>query len=376
MDTVKRSTQAHKSEGEDLGVLIYKSGRSLKKLSTSVGRGFSNFGNAILLTILFLMRNFIWLAIGTCIGLGYGLYVQNKNGTSYSARMTVKSNFNSATAIYSTIDYLNALVSGGQTKELSGIFGISNDEAKRLKGFSASSVESEMIIADLYKEQFLKVSRGNVVRQDTFWVRTLNYEDFKESLTKYDYPFHNISVVSSNPSIFPKLQQGIVRQVSENSLFKELQEKQISSNMREEMLLESSIKKLDSLRIAYNVRLMRGESPSAPAGNQITLMESNNQQKTPPEIELYDKMLELSDELKNTRRKAVTEKDILEVYSPFNAVGQKMSFLQQSVARYSIIGFLSVLLILMFLAMYKGLLAFERSHKLKSGARDQVANNS
>lgn len=49
MDSVKRSTQVHKSDGNDLGVLFYKSGRSLKNLSVSVGRGFSRLGNAMLL---------------------------------------------------------------------------------------------------------------------------------------------------------------------------------------------------------------------------------------------------------------------------------------------------------------------------------------
>jgi hypothetical protein len=369
MDSAKGSSQVHTSDGEDLSILFYKSGRSLKYLSKSVGKGFTRFGNAILLTILFLMRNFLWIALGTIIGLGYGIYLLNKSGSSYSSEMTVKANFNSARSLYNTMDYLNALISNRQTDDLAHIFGIEEKDAKRLSNFKAQPLETELIISDIYKEQFLNLNRSSIIRQDTFWLRTLKYNEFKESLTPFDYPLHKITVISTNPAVFGKLEKGIIDHVSNNSLFQEIRKRQAGSNKEEEDLLQSAIYKLDTLRQAYNQRLIRGADAAIPGGNQLTVLQSTPNIKT-PELEVFDKMMELIDALKKSRTRAITEKDIIEVYSPFNVVGQKISFLQQNVAKYSLIGFGLSLLILLLIAFYKYLLAFERTRASRLSTED------
>jgi hypothetical protein len=368
MDSAKRSPQVHKSDGEDLSILLYRSGRSLKNLSLSVGRGVSRFGHAILISILFLMRNFIWVILATAIGLGYGIYLLNKSGTSYVAEMTVKTNFNSSRSLYNSVDYLNSLVNGGNTEQVSSIFGISPEDAKKLSFFSVQPVNSEVIISEMYKDQYLKVNRSGKVRLDTFWVRTMNYDDFKEGLTKYDYPLHTIKASSTNPAIFGKLQQGMVELLSKNSLLQEIKSKQALSNSQEEELLVSAIKKLDTLRDAYNQRLIRGQSGTSPSGNQLTFMEAVPDLKA-PELEVYDKMLELIEELKRSRTRSVTEQEIIEVYSPFNPVGQKVSFLQQSVGRYTLMGLIAGLVIVLLMGLYRFLVKYERNHVAKTAAR-------
>lgn len=364
MDPVKNSPPARQTEGDDLGVLIYNSGKSLRNLSVSIGKGISKFSSAILLCLVFFTKNIWWLILGTIVGLGYGFYLLQKNGMNFHSEMTVKANFNSTTALYNAVDYVNALINTGQVKELASIFNIPESQAKNIRSVSATPVESEMTSSDLYKERYLKVNRGSVTRQDTFWLRALSYEKFKESLTKYDYPIHTISVVATNPTIFSKLQNGIIAYISGNRLLQQIKEKTANSNQQQQQLLESAIGKLDTLRRAYNDRLMKGQTATTPLGSQLSIVESSTSGKV-PELELYDKMLELSDELNVVRNKAVTENEIVEVLSPFNPTGQRVSFLKQNITQYSALGFLTALVVLLAIAFNKYLRAFEKRHQSK-----------
>lgn len=81
------------------------------------------------------MRNIIWLVAGTCIGLGYGIYLLNKSGTSYSSEMTVKANFNSAGLPLQYHGLSERAGVNGQTNELASIFSITPAEARRLNDF-------------------------------------------------------------------------------------------------------------------------------------------------------------------------------------------------------------------------------------------------
>jgi hypothetical protein len=323
--------------------------------------------------LLFLIKNIWWLVIGTAIGLGYGFYLLQRNGMNFHSEMTVKANFNSSTALYNAVDYINALIGTGQTKELGSIFSVPEAEAKKIRGVSATPIESEMASSELYRDRYLKVSRGNLVRQDTFWLRALTYDKFKESLTKYDYPFHTISVVATSPTIFSKLQLGIIAYISNNRLLQQIKEKTAHSNQQEQQLLESAIGKLDTLRRAYNDRLMKGQSATTPLGSQLSIVESSPTGKV-PELELYDKMLELNDELNNARNKSVTENEIVEILSPFNPTGQRVSFFRQNITQYSALGFLTALVILLAIAFNKYLRAFEKRHQLKTKMAEANTN--
>jgi hypothetical protein len=367
MDSPKRSQGSERSDGEDLGFLFYKIGQLAKRILTSIGSALSQLAAGLLLTILYIMRKSLWLLLGTLPGLFYGIYVQNKMGASYSSQMTIKANFNSAVALYGTIDFIEALIASGNTAQLAQLFSISQEQAQKLRSFSAEEIKSELIVSEMYKDNYLRVKRGSTVRQDTFWVRTMEYNVFRGLLTKNDYPYHTITAVSSDPSIFSKLQRGIINHVSETGLLQDLRKNHIDNNLAEQQLLEQSIGKLDSLRIAYNHRLMRTNDEGTPGGNQLTVMDNNSARKT-PELELYDKLLELNDELKNTRLRSTTEKEIIEVLAPFSPVGKETSFLKRSIWRYTLISFLTTLVILILIGIYQYLRNFER----RSSSRQKI----
>lgn len=374
MDPVKKaSSNADVRDSDaDITFLLYKLGKSFKNLIVAIGRGFAKMGTGILLILLFLLRNIIWIIIGAALGLGYGIYKVSKAGPEYTSEMVLRANFNSSRSLYNTIDYLNSVTSAGDTGQLSKLFGISSQEAGRLVSFAIKPVRSEIIVSEIYYDQFMRLDRTSRVRVDTFWTRTIKYEDFKESLTDFDFPYYTITVTAAHSSVFPKLQNGIIQHVSNNELLQELKKRQAVSNQDEEKLIVTAIQNLDTLRRAYNQRITKEPTPGIPGGSQLTVMETSPEIRT-PELDLYDKMLELQDELKKARKRSVAEKDIIEVYSPFSPSGKKGSFFN-SVSRFLLIGFLGAIIILVLIALYKFLVAFEASRKFgKTAVKTQTS---
>ncbi len=352
MDPINKPSGAENDSDAYVGLLLYKTGASIKRLFVGIGRMFYVLGKAIADFVLFLFRNLLWLVLGTLIGLGYGAYRISKEGNKFASELTIKTNFNSSRTLYSTIEYLNALIGAQKLEDLSGLFKITKEEARQLVSFNTKPVKSEMITAGMYRDQFIQYDRTFRSKQDTFWLRTVKYEDFKETLTNYDYPFHQVTAISTNPMVFPKLQTGLIAYISNNKLLQETKQRQVLSNREEELLLSSAIKTIDTLRKAYSTRIASGELPTTLPGNQITMMDNAPETKV-PELEVYDKMLELQDELKKSRRRSLTENEIVEVISSFTPVGRQLSILEQNTTRYAVIAFIFTFLILVGISSVK-----------------------
>lgn len=341
----------------DLGKLFNKTGGMITSFFNWLGRGFINLGNFSLGILFLLRRHFIWLLAGIIAGVGVGAYFQSKNGIRYTSKMTVRANFNSTRTLYSTIDYFNGLINNRQTGQLSKIFNITPAEASSLLLFEATPIESEKIVSELYTEQFIRQERNSIKRMDTFWIKAIPYQNYKKSLTKYDYPLQDIILTSSNAMIFPKIQQGIVNEVSSNTLLQEMKNAEANINNNEVELLISSIKSLDTLKNVYNKRLTALTEKET--GNNLTLVEGRVDVRA-PELELYDKLLELKNELKTAKQNSVLESDILMVYAPFGIYGEKEGILKRNITRWSIIGFLSALIIILLIAFYKYITDLEK----------------
>ena len=365
MDSKKQTSPEYSESDGDVGLLLYKTGHALKQFFIWIGKILSQFGQAVISLIVFLFRNAIWLLAGTLIGLGYGYFGYKKQGDTYTAQMSVKANFNSTRSLYNTIEYLNSLIAANKTDELSKIFGITEPEADRLIEFSCTFIESEIITAEMYKQQFMQYDHKSAwTRVDTFWLRTIEYGHFKEELTKYDYPYHEIGVKSTNSSIFSRLEKGIVNYISRVELLQEIKDQQLISNNDEEKILTAAIQNIDTLRRAYNLRLSRGESTETPGVNQLTFLQSTPEVKT-PELQLYDKLMDLLDQLKKSRIKNTTEKDVIEVLSSFNPIGKRLTFLQQNGTRDILAGLAVSIIILSLIATYKELNRLEKSKRVK-----------
>jgi hypothetical protein len=350
-------------EDVDLGQLFQRTDSAINNVFRSLARLMRRLGNAILDFLFFLRRNLLWLLLGTLIGLGYGYYLVSKYGSRYTADLTVQANFNSTRAMYGAVDYFNALIGYGRVDELSRILKITPAEAASLRSMEANPVRSEIITSQIYQDQYIKNQFGLRPRMDTFWSRIINYNDFKSSLTKYDYPVQEITVTSTDPAIFPKIQEGIISKISSNELLQETKNKSSAANKETVDMLASSIKSLDTLSASYNKRLSNIPPTADSKGNSVMLMDGNI---TPhfPELDIYDKILQVSDELKNAQNKYVLENNVIQIYSPFSSMGQRENFFKQAMVRYGIFGLVAAFVILTGISLYKYLNRLEKERKM------------
>jgi hypothetical protein len=358
--TPNKSQSPNREQDVDLGLLLYKAGQATKRSFAALGRGFSLLGTGLLFALFFLKRNLLWLALGTGLGLAYGFYLKERDGLTYSSNMTVRTNFNSSPSLYNTVDYINALIGQGRTTDLSRMFSVDAAHARTIRHVEARPLRSETVIARMYTDQFLIHPRNDRFRLDTFWAKTITYKDYKSNLSRDDFPYHIVTVTSTSSDIFPKIQKGIVDFISGNEVLKRNRESAQQISAQEESLINSSLGGLDTLRSTYNKKLLLpAQAPSQPT---VNLYEEPFRMET-PELELYDKVLELRDELKSARASSLMSQEIVQVYSPFSPVGREVSLFRQNIFQNAITGLLLMLIILVGISFYKFLTKLEQAQK-------------
>ena len=350
----------------DINLLLYKTGQSIKHFFLWIGRGIAALIGFIIAILLILFRNILWLGIGIIAGLLFGLYQVSQN-TAFSSDMIVRANFGSSRNLYNTVNYVNSLISTNQVDTLARLFRLTPAEVRQLSDISIEPESSELIKAEMYRQEFLEPERNKKMRLDTFWTRTVTYEDFKEKLTDFDYPFYRITAKTTNATVFPKLGSGIAAYINSQPLLTEIKQQQSISHYDEEKLLAASIGNLDSLRSAYNQRLIKGE-PATPTGNQTMVLQGPKEQIV-PELDLYDKMIELQELLRKSRNRGAMESNAVVIQTPFNPVGKKISNVNR-IATTALYGFLLVAAVLLLIALYRWLMAIDASrNSLKKTAK-------
>jgi hypothetical protein len=354
MEPTQKEKELAKKEHQDvdLGTLLYQSGQAFKNLFNFIGQFFKATFQTTLLGLLFVRRNLLWLLLGAVIGLGYGLYGNLKTGFRYYSSSTVKMNFGGTRALYNTIDYLNSLKDMRNTNELSKIFGISAADALAISSFEATPVMTDLIVADMYREGFMKVNRGSAIRQDTFWTRVMRFETFKKNLTKYDYPIHEIKAICTNPVVFAKLEEGLTKLIEQNETLKRNREFALQSLNKENRLLENSLNDLDTLSKAYNSKILReGATREAVGVTNMTLLDKSMAKA--PELDLYETKLTLRDELNMVQNKLANDQDIMQVYSAFSPMGQRQGVYNQGYFKSALNGLILAFGILLLIELFR-----------------------
>jgi hypothetical protein len=345
-EDLKTNTSGQEKE-IDLGSFF----NSLRHAVLSIGKILKNLLglllSSVLQLLLFIKRNLVWLIVSALIGFSYGFYNYMKNGPSYFADMTVSTNSESSRLLYQKIDYFNALIKEGYSKELCEIFKIVPSQANKLIHFEIEPIDEPLQEAKMYKENFLSQRKSGEI--DTLWPNIIKYKDFVTSLTKYDYPQHVIRLYSKSSTIFSNIQQGMVDIIGNNLSLKKAILANIEITGREEAIVNTSLSGIDSLRRAYNRRIMNEANTGLEKGE---ILIAQTTQKS-PEIELYDKELMLKDELLKVKRKQFEQNNIIRVISDFNSVGTRVSKSKEEFVQLAWIAVLIMSSILMLIQLFK-----------------------
>lgn len=321
MSNSEKKMQDNSEREIDMGVFLTALARFFQSIGRAIKLFFIKLFEAVIFLLLFIKQKIVWITAGGVIGLLLGIFNYFNDGVSYYSEIIVKPNFESNRFLYQKIDNLNSLVRQKRVESLGQLFDIDYKTAGQLKRFNIKPVTDPLQTAALYKSIYLDYKRYGAIAADTMWTRTVNYDDFKKMLTDYDYPLHIIRVESDNPTVFSKVQQGIINSINENPAF--IYARQMNAKLidEENRLITSSIESMDSLRHAYTKRIESQISKGAAEPTNVFLGQTSARN---PEIELYDKMLLFKDELITNMRKKIEEKDVVQVYSDLATTGNSM----------------------------------------------------
>ncbi|WP_117883845.1 hypothetical protein [Aureibaculum luteum] len=304
-----------KDEEVDLGNLFNAIGKGFQNLFNAIGQFFMSLFHLLILALVFIRNNAIKLGLAIVLGAIVGFVLDLNNPKQFSSTMIVEHNFNSAQQLYKNIEFYNELVKQKDSVLLAEALDITVSEAVKLKGFYIGPIRNENEKYELFDKFVNEV--------DTATVSRIDFKEFKQGFTDYDYKYHQIKVKSLNNSIFDKLSTPIVNSVESNPYFNNQKKINDQNLLQNEKVLVKSLSEVDTLRNIYNEVLIT-EAKKAETGTNITLAQGA---KKTNELELFSESLKLNKDLiSNNKAKAETT-DILNVVSSFSKVGVKESSL-------------------------------------------------
>jgi hypothetical protein len=364
----KQSTSTEEKE-IDLGVFFNMLSRMAHSVFSGIGSFFKWLLEGLILFLLLIKKRILLVIVGLLLSLVPGLFSYLTKGGQYFSTMTVKANFGSTHDLYNKIDYFNSLIKMGDSKTLADIFHLPEAQADKLIRFEIDAVDDDLQASALYRKSFYDQVRNidfpgieTGGYRDTSLVHLMKFDDFKRSLTEYDFPLQKVSLYSLAPAVFTHVSAGLVEAVAGNRLLlaRKLAEDSI---LREQTdLIRGSLSSADTLMKAFNKKI--ASAPEKPEGSALSISAQPTQS---PEIELFDKERDLRRSLSNTRQNLATQQDILEVLTDFNAIGQPISPFKESFLQYSLWCLLGTIVLLLLFEGYLKLVVIEKQRRNAKG---------
>ena len=319
----------------------------LGSLFVIIGRGFSKFFNFIenifrgifhffILILLFLKTHFIKIVIAAVIGGVLGTIQEFRKDITFGADLQVQPNFKSTRQLYNNVNYYNDLVKQKDFKQLEKTFDISEEEAKSLRKFEVFPIKNENDFLTSYDDLILSV--------DTLTAKSYSFTAFKRTFTDYDFKVHNIKVVATENTIFPKLDEVIISAIVENKYFDKVKTLTNENLNRTDSLLRENLSQIDSLRKVYMQALLE-ESKKTTSGTNIDL---GGEKQSVKELELFNTSRLINKDLKEISEDKSEKSEVINVISNFQPVGYEIKGIEKNYG-FLIAGLGAILMILFLL---------------------------
>lgn len=362
MENTQKNNPENREKEVDLGVLLNLFGTIAKKIFSVFASFFRWISYLLMGLLIFIKKSLLWLLIGTLLGFSVGLYKYLTKGPTYTSSMIVRANFESSRDLYNKLDYYNSLIKEKRYGELASLFSIPEGNAASLIEFEGSAISDEMQSAAIYKNYLYSFRNSENSSVDSILLKSLKYEQFKQNLTKFDYPFQKITLYSSNPDIYKNVQAGILASFSNDQLAAPRKRATDSLYQEQINIIINSLKGIDTLRQSYSKRIASVPNEKGEPGNSNTVFVGEKPLKA-GEIQLYGEETALRDALMNFRISQMNQQNILQVYSDFNKVGSRIPEVSQSFSQYPLRFLLATIVLLIFIELYRQVERFEKKKK-------------
>jgi hypothetical protein len=265
------NTKNNSNDEIDLLDLFHRMGRAIARMCRSIGKW-------ILISIVFLFRNWLPLFLSVVLGVGAAFFFKVTSPSFYTSDLVLRSNASAASEIIPYINKLHSFCKENNTSALSNALSIPHGQIKNISDINA------FWIIDNGKDgfpDFVDYSNKNSV-SDTVNVRMQDRLDVRVNIC--------VSQELNNVKI------GIINFINSDSLFQQKNRIRFSQNREMLTRINYDIQQLDSLQKFKYFEETKNMQPKN-GGQMIFLQEHNTQLIYKDIYSLYDRKHSLESEL-------------------------------------------------------------------------------
>ena len=298
--------ESQPSEEVDLRQLFKLIGRAFDRFFGFIGSILNKLFLAFVWMVFFVKKHFIKIALAGVLGFALG-YAKQKLGTPiYKSEIVIKQNYSTGENLYSSIDYLNQLITELDSTGLSSNLGISNIKANAIIGLDVEPIINNNIRMSLFDKYTKSL--------DSITASNIDFKTFVESSNDYEISKQKIILWTDSKDSSTGIIPEIIKNIERLEYFKNEQKKDLAELDRRENAIKASLKQSDSLQSVYKEVLIK--SVETTVGSQTSVTIDNTEDKSvTKEFELYKSDLELRRELVDIQREKEDKEHIIEVLS-------------------------------------------------------------
>ncbi len=315
-------------------------GNMFKSFFRGIGNMFKWLFFIFVDSILYVKKHYIILGLGVLLGLGFSFFTKNQ-ADIYYGQATLRTNYNAQLYLQEKVAAFNDLIRKGDSVSLGKILDIPSTETAQLQNFELKPVINDIFLIDDY-EEYLKT-------KDTVVYKFIDYEDYKKNINKNNNlnRYWSLKIIADSPLVFKNLNEKIKILFNKDAAIEKRKQNFLFYLDIQKQKYLKSLNDIDSMRAIFNhVWLEAGQKPETATKNIVIA----NQRVEKPE-ELYNLFLERQNALINLRRTIEQINKYNGAIIFLNDLPQKgirkSSFIKNKYLKFSLLGFLLALSILL-----------------------------
>jgi len=298
--------ESQPSEEVDLGQLFKLIGNGFRNVFNFIGNIFNKLFLAFIWVVFFIKKHIVKIVLAAIIGYALGYTKQKLGKPIFKSEMVIKQNYPTGENLYSTIDYINQLISEKDTVGLSNSLKITPAKAYLIK-----SLEVEPIINDNRRMSLFDEYTKSL---DSVTASGIDFDTFIESSDDYEFSQQKITLWTDSKESSAGIIPEIINNVENIEYFKNEQKKDLAELSRKEIAINQSLKQSDSLQDVYKEVLLKNVETNTGSQTSVTIDNTEDKSVT-KEFELFKNDLELRRELVNIQRSKEDKEHIIEILS-------------------------------------------------------------
>jgi len=341
------SNQQQQPEEIDILSFFNAIGNLFKNLFKGLINIFKNIFYLVLDVLLYLKKHYIYLGIGILTGLVFAFISTNKKNNTYYVKSNIRANYNAQLALQEKFDGFNTLIKKKMFKKLAGILQMDTTQAKHFLSFELEPVYNDVLLMEDY-EDFL-------MHKDTVIYKFLEFDDYKKSLMRNPElnKYWSLTIKSDDPSVFKNMREVFKRFIENDPGIQYRKNTYLSALNKKKEEINKTFENIDSMRKVFDhVMLELARNQHNSASNIVVSSDKVRGPESP--YNLFSERRINAKELENLSLKLNKYNDAIIFLNNFPAYGIKeYSILSNSFIKYSLMGFLFVLMILLMIDFNK-----------------------